>query len=301
MEYTDIKYGVLLSSGQLDFLRDDNQGFHRMEALATFASLAGIEPAHYECKNFSADIDKGQFAASTVELARRWNCDRKTATKVVRMFNEVGMLTSEPNNRTTIHTIHCLAFWVVKCGDRELTIKNPHYVRAAAVTEQKLESTAPGTTNDTGHNASPIENESGMANPTIPNNGEGSSAAVQTEVSNVDIPAVQCDGMTKGVPMPDGKAPKELENVFPGDADTYSGVNDLSSEQEDEYSDESGDGQLDEVNDDADSDDSGNEAPYPESSSSAPSEPFPDQTNTFRQITDARRKRSKKKLHKHHK
>lgn len=99
-----------------------------------------------------------------------------------------------------------------------------------------------------------------MANPTIPNNGEGSSAAVQTEVSNVDVPAVQCDGMTKGVPMPDGKAPKELENVFPGDADTYSGVNDLSSEQEDEYSDESGDGQLDEVNDDADSDDSGNES-----------------------------------------
>ena len=38
MEYTDIKYGVLLSSGQLDFLRDDHQGFHRMESLATFVS-----------------------------------------------------------------------------------------------------------------------------------------------------------------------------------------------------------------------------------------------------------------------
>ena len=133
MTYTDIRYGILLSSGQLDFLRDDQQGFHRTEALVTFVKMAAIEPVHYEKKNFEADLDVGQFVASTVELATLWGCDRKTAAKVVRMFNEMGILTSEANNRTTVHTIHCLAFWLGKDDDEEKTIRNPHYTRRPVV------------------------------------------------------------------------------------------------------------------------------------------------------------------------
>lgn len=71
--------------------------------------------------------------ASTVELATLWGCDRKTAAKVVRMFNEMGILTSQANNRTTVHTIHCLAFWLGKDGDAERTIKNPHYTRCPVI------------------------------------------------------------------------------------------------------------------------------------------------------------------------
>ena len=133
MAYTDIRYGILLSSGQLDFLRDDQQGFHRAEALATFVKMAVFEPSHYEKKNFKAELDVGQFVASTIELATLWGCDRKTASKVVRLFNEMGILTSEANNRTTVHTIHCLAFWLGKDGDVERTIKNPHYTRCPVI------------------------------------------------------------------------------------------------------------------------------------------------------------------------
>ena len=125
MDYTDIRYGILLSSGQLDFLRDDCQGFHRSEALATFVKMAAIEPMHYEKKNFTAEIGIGQFVASTVELAKLWGCDRKTASKVVRLFNEMGILSSEANNRTTVHTIPCLAFWLVKVNGEEKTVRNP--------------------------------------------------------------------------------------------------------------------------------------------------------------------------------
>ena len=67
----NIKYGILLTKEQLDFLKDDNQGFHRMKALDTFLSLAAIEPFHYEKKNFSADLGIGQFAISKVELAEQ--------------------------------------------------------------------------------------------------------------------------------------------------------------------------------------------------------------------------------------
>lgn len=127
MKYKNIKYGILLTREQLDFLKDDNQGFHRMKALDTFLSLAAIEPFHYEKKNFSADLGIGQFAISKVELAELWHCDRKTAQKIIDLFNEVGILTSIANNRTTIHTIHCLAFWFV--DGQDAPIKNPNYQR----------------------------------------------------------------------------------------------------------------------------------------------------------------------------
>ena len=123
----NIKYGILLTKEQLDFLKDDNQGFHRMKALDIFLSLAAIEPVRYEKKNFSADLGIGQFAISKVELAELWHCDRKTAQKMIDLFNEVGILTSIANNRTTIHTIHCLAFWFVDRQDAP--IKNPNYQR----------------------------------------------------------------------------------------------------------------------------------------------------------------------------
>ena len=125
MKYKNVKYGILLTREQLDFLKDDNQGFHRMKAFDTFLSLTAIEPFHYEKKNFSADLGIGQFAISKVELAELWHCDRKTAQKMIDLFNEVGILTSVANNRTTIHTIHCLAFWFV--DGRDAPIRNPHY------------------------------------------------------------------------------------------------------------------------------------------------------------------------------
>ena len=127
MKCKNVKYGILLTREQLDFLKDDNQGFHRMKALDTCLSLAAIEPFHYEKKNFSADLGIGQFAISKVELAELWHCDRKTAQKIIDLFNEVGILTSIANNRTTIHTIHCLAFWFV--DGQDAPIKNPNYHR----------------------------------------------------------------------------------------------------------------------------------------------------------------------------
>ena len=98
-----------------------------MKAFDTFLSLAAIEPFHYEKKNFSADLEIGQFAISKVELAELWHCDRKTAQKMIDLFNEVGILTSVANNRTTIHTIHCISSWLV--DGQQTPIRNPHYMR----------------------------------------------------------------------------------------------------------------------------------------------------------------------------
>ena len=113
MSNQSIKYGILLTKEQLDFLKDDRQGFHRMTAFGTFVSMASTKPSVYLKTGFSASLSIGQFAISTVELSALWKCDRKTAAKVVELFNQVGILSTERNNRTSIHTILCIAFWYV--------------------------------------------------------------------------------------------------------------------------------------------------------------------------------------------
>ena len=153
MNHKVVKYGILLTREQLDFLKDDNQGFHRMKAFDTFLSLAAIKPFHYEKKNFSADLGIGQFAISKVELAELWHCDRKTAQKMIDLFNEVGILTSASNNRTTIHTIHCLAFWFV--DGQDTPIRNPHYQRNPVTQKLAVQGNASSTSSNDNGNSHP--------------------------------------------------------------------------------------------------------------------------------------------------
>ena len=101
-----------------------------MKCLKTFIRMAVLEETTVSGKNYSAVLQPGQFKASKVELARLWGCDRKTATRIVQEFNQIGILRSESSNRTTIHTLMCLSIWftnegIVKC---DYFRKNP-YVR----------------------------------------------------------------------------------------------------------------------------------------------------------------------------
>lgn len=129
----DLSYGLLLSDKQLDFLFNYPQGFDRMKCFATFLRMAVKEPTHYEKKEYSADLTPGQFAISEVELAKLWKCNRKTASKMVDLFHEMGLVSSVPNCRTTIFTVHCVASWYID----NLEIRNKHYSRHQQV-EQRI-------------------------------------------------------------------------------------------------------------------------------------------------------------------
>ncbi len=133
MNDKDLYYGLFLSDRQLDFLSNYPQGFDRMKCFATFLHLAVKEPTHYEKKEYSVDLTPGQFAISEVELAKLWKCNRKTASKIVDMFHEVGLVSSVPNCRTTIFTVHCVASWYI--GND--VIRNTHYSRHPQV-EQRI-------------------------------------------------------------------------------------------------------------------------------------------------------------------
>ena len=133
MYLEDLSYGLFLSDRQLDFLSNYPQGFDRMKCFATFLQMAVKEPTRYEKKEYSVDLTPGQFAISEVELAKLWKCNRKTASKMVDMFHEVGLVSSVPNCRTTVFTVHCVASWYI--GNE--VFRNTHYSRHPQV-EQRI-------------------------------------------------------------------------------------------------------------------------------------------------------------------
>ena len=95
-----------------------------MKCFKTFLHMAVMEQTTETRTHFSAVLQPGQFMASKVELSLMWGCNRKTATRIIREFNRIGILRSEPSNRTTIHTLLCLSVWFTD----QRTIKNPFFV-----------------------------------------------------------------------------------------------------------------------------------------------------------------------------
>ena len=110
-QFTNLRYSITLNDAQLDYLSDEQQNILRMKCLKTFIRMAVLEETKVSGKNYSAVLQTEQFKASKVELARLWGCDRKTATRIVQEFNQIGILRSESSNRTTIHTLICLSVW----------------------------------------------------------------------------------------------------------------------------------------------------------------------------------------------
>ena len=124
MRYTNVRYSTLLNEAQYDYLSDECQDINRMKCLKTFVLLAVMEQTKVTKTHFLAVLQPGQFMASKVELSLMWGCNRKTATRIIKEFNQMGILRSEPSNRTTIHTLLCLSVWFTD----QRTIKNPFFI-----------------------------------------------------------------------------------------------------------------------------------------------------------------------------
>ena len=195
----DLSYGLFLSDRQLDFLFNYPQGFDRMKCFATFLQMAEKEPTHYEKKEYSVDLTPGQFAISEVELAKLWKCNRKTASKMVDMFHEVGLVSSVPNCRTTVFTVHCIASWYI--GNQ--AIRNTHYSRNPQV-EQRIKANhkSPKTATcnvDIGSVTDGTAINSVDANRTVANAtnaNESNSLSLSSNQIDVGITAHQSDGQT---------------------------------------------------------------------------------------------------------
>ena len=117
-------YCLVLSESQARFLATSKYGIDRMKALMSLVELASTENRTYEKKGFSANLNVGQLVMSEVELSRLWKCDRKTVSRVLDTMNELGIVSTMQNNRTSIHTLLCVSAWYVN-GQM---VVNPYYV-----------------------------------------------------------------------------------------------------------------------------------------------------------------------------
>lgn len=120
---TETFYCLVLSESQARFLATSKYGIDRMKALMSLVELASTENRTYEKKGFSANLNVGQLVMSEVELSRLWKCDRKTVSRVLDTMNELGIVSTTQNNRTSIHTLLCVSAWYIN-GQM---IVNPYY------------------------------------------------------------------------------------------------------------------------------------------------------------------------------
>lgn len=153
-EKQTIHYCTILSAGQWDFLLEGKFSAFRQKCLYRLMTGAVRERTAYKIKGVEIVLEVGQVAASDVELAEFFGCNRKTIGKLIDSFNRLGMLTTRTNNRTSVHSLHFLTGWYVG----GVLVTNPHYVRPSA--------TAKGQTGDVRTPVSdslPSGNEPGVA------------------------------------------------------------------------------------------------------------------------------------------
>ena len=106
-----ISYTLVLNKNQADYLAASKYGINRMQALVSLIDLTKTADEEYKMKGYSTTVRTGQLVASEVELSRIWKCDRKTVSRVLDQMNQMGLISTVQNNRTSIHTVYCVQNW----------------------------------------------------------------------------------------------------------------------------------------------------------------------------------------------
>lgn len=122
---TDLNYCIVLSSEQLAYLAGSKYGIDRMKILCRLIEAAVLKETEYATKGFSTTLRVGQAVLSEVELSCKSGYDKKTISRVLDKMNQLGIVASTQNNRTSVHTLKCISAWM-QDGNR---IDNPFYVR----------------------------------------------------------------------------------------------------------------------------------------------------------------------------
>ena len=120
----EVFYCLVLSESQARFLATSKYGIDRMKALVSLIGQASTSYHEYKKKGFETYVQIGQVVISEVELSRLWGCDRKTVSRVLDTMNELELVSTEQNNRTSIHTLLCVSAWYIN-GQK---ILNPFYI-----------------------------------------------------------------------------------------------------------------------------------------------------------------------------
>lgn len=166
---TDLNYCIVLSSEQLAYLAGSKYGIDRMKILHRLIEAAVLEETDYAIKGFFTTLQVGQAILSEVDLSCKLGYDKKTISRVLNKMNQLGIVASTQNNRTSVHTLKCISAWMEN-GNR---IDNPFYVRIKNRQEE-------------GENTGALSNDAKPLLPTPPleENVSNSNDYSQSEVMN---------------------------------------------------------------------------------------------------------------------
>lgn len=112
-----------LSSEQLAFLAGSKYGIDRMKILHQLIDSAVVKETTFSMKGFTTTLQVGQTIMSEVELSNKMHYDKKTISRVLDKMNELGIVTTTPSNRTSVHSLKCVSAWIIDGK----SIANPFY------------------------------------------------------------------------------------------------------------------------------------------------------------------------------
>ena len=123
---------------QLEFLCEPKYCERRMKLLTTLVYLASETDSQSMKRGISIPVSKGKVEISEVNLAAHLGWNRKTVSDYIKAFNEVGLIVTTKDNRTSVHSFVTLSGWLHGTD----MIRNPLYERPDDVpTDQSSDET----------------------------------------------------------------------------------------------------------------------------------------------------------------
>lgn len=110
---------------QLEFLCEPKYCERRMKLLTTLVYLASETDSQSMKRGISIPVSKGKVEISEVNLAAHLGWNRKTVSDYIKAFNEVGLIVTTKDNRTSVHSFVTLSGWLHGTD----MIRNPLYER----------------------------------------------------------------------------------------------------------------------------------------------------------------------------
>ena len=124
-----IHYCFTLSEGQMKYLRSKKYKIDRMECFLSLVELAERETKLVQIsKTQQVEILPGQVMVDNTQLAKLWDKDRKTVSKLIEAMEALGISSSQKVGDNRIHTLHAFSGWYVD----GMFVKNPFATRRNA-------------------------------------------------------------------------------------------------------------------------------------------------------------------------
>lgn len=110
---------------QLEFLCEPKYCERRMKLLTTLVYLASETDSQSTKRGISIPVSKGKVEISEVNLAAHLGWNRKTVSDYIKAFNEVGLIETIKDNKSSVHSFLTLSGWLHGSS----MIRNPLYHR----------------------------------------------------------------------------------------------------------------------------------------------------------------------------